>query len=219
MDVCRAGPFFRSSTLRLGTFDCGRSVQEEGKMQTRLMTILLLALLASVPGSLAAQRSRRPTRGEDTGPVNVTRSATLRVSIASDATGIFDYLSDSQKLILWFPNQAIMEPQLGGQYHFRWEGTEGVWSGVVTEFIRGNTLGYTWRAPNDPYPTNVRFKLSPQGAETTVELTHGGFTSSDMLDKAVKAWVLYLRNLKSVVEGGTDMREAARRPATRPRRR
>jgi uncharacterized protein YndB with AHSA1/START domain len=190
-------------------------------MRARFMTILLLALLVGVPTPLAAQRSRsrRPTQVEEPGPVKVTRSATLRVDIAIDASSIFDYLSDSQKLTMWFPNHAVMEPQLGGTYHFTWTGTEGVWSGVVTEFIRGNTLGYTWQDPNDPTQTNVRFKLSPQGAVTTVELTHSGFTSSDMLDKAVKSWVLYLHNLKSVIEGGPDLRPTLKRPATRPRRR
>jgi uncharacterized protein YndB with AHSA1/START domain len=184
-------------------------------MVTRFMTILLLLLLGSAPFSSAAQRPRRPTRSEDTGPVSVTRSASLSVLISSDATGIFDYLSDPKKLTLWLPNQAVMEAQLGGRYHFRWNGAQGVWSGVVTEFIRGNTLSYTWQAPNDPYETNVRFKLFPQGVQTRVELTHSGFPSSERLENAVKDWVFYLQNLKSVIESGTDMRAAARQPAAR----
>jgi uncharacterized protein YndB with AHSA1/START domain len=132
------------------------------------------------------------------------------VTISSDAVGVFNYLSDAMKLILWFPDQAIMEPQLGGQYHFRWTGTEGVWSGVVTEFIRGNTLGFTWHPPKEPTETNVRIKLFPQGAVTMVELSHSGFTSSDALDKAVGSWVFYLQNLKSVIEAGVDMRGQVR---------
>jgi len=35
----------------------------------------------------------------------------------------------------------------------------------------------------------------------------------------MKPWLSYIQNLKSVIEGSTDMREAAPRPATRPRRR
>jgi uncharacterized protein YndB with AHSA1/START domain len=182
-------------------------------MKARLTTLFIFILLAGIPAG--AQRAKRPAKAEDTGSVSVTRSAALRVTIASDATGIFDYLSDAKKLIQWFPDQAIIEPQLGGRYHFRWNGTEGVWSGVVTEFMRGNTLGYTWQAPNEPSETNVRFKLSPQGAETLVELSHSGFSSSEAMDKAVKAWVMYLQNLKSVIEQGMDMRQQMRRPAPR----
>lgn len=170
-------------------------------------------MLGGVTG--LAQRARRAARAEDTGPVEVTRSATLRVSIASDAVGIFSYLSDSAKLGEWFPDQAIMEPQLGGKYHFRWKDEEGVWSGVVTEFIRGNTLAYTWQPPGETIETNVRFKLFAQGPATIVELTQSGFTSSAAQDKAISAWAFYLHNLKSVIEEGTDLRPKARRGTSR----
>jgi uncharacterized protein YndB with AHSA1/START domain len=181
-------------------------------MKARLAALMLLLLLATGPAT--AQHAKRAAKGEDTGPVSVTRSAALRVTISSDAVGIFDYLSDSRKLTLWFPDQAIIEPQLGGKYHFRWTGTQGVWSGVVTEFIRGNTLGFTWQPPNEPVVTNVRIKLFPQGAETTVELSHSGFPSSEALDKAVVSWVFYLQNLKSVIEQGADLRGQMRPKTT-----
>jgi uncharacterized protein YndB with AHSA1/START domain len=173
---------------------------------------MLPLLLATGPAM--AQHTKRAVKAEDTGPVSVTRSATLRVTISSDAVGIFNYLSDAKKLILWFPDQAIIEPQLGGKYHFRWNDTPGVWSGVVTEFIRGNTLGFTWQPPNDPVVTNVRIKLFPQGAETALELSHSGFLSSDALDKSVETWTLYLQNLKSVIEQGVDLR-GQMRPKTK----
>jgi len=189
-------------------------------MKTCLATAMIVVLLEGV--SAATQGARRSTQREDTGPVTVMRSATLRVTIASDTVGIFEYLSLAAKLAEWFPDQAVMEPQLGGRYHFRWKDKEGVWSGVVTEFVRGNTLAYTWRPPGEAFETNVRFKVVPQGAETVVELTHSGFTSSAAQEEAVKSWAFYLRNLKSVVEDGTDLRPQARhapaRRATRPRR-
>jgi uncharacterized protein YndB with AHSA1/START domain len=196
-------------------------VRDKKMMRAHLTPLMLLLWLANGPAT--AQHAKRAAKGENTGPVTVTRSATLRVTISSDAVGIFNYLSDSKKLILWFPDQAIIEPQLGGKYHFRWTGTEGVWSGVVTEFIRGNTLGFTWQPPNESAITNVRIKLFPQGAETAVELTHSGFASSEALDKAVTTWAFYLQNLKSVVEQGADMRGQMRRKTThttsaRPRR-
>lgn len=139
------------------------------------------------------------------------RSATLRIAISSDTMGVFDFLSNSQKLAAWFPDQAVIEPRFGGKYHFRWEGAAGVWSGVVTQFIRGNTLAYTWQAPDEPYETNVQLKLFPQGAETLVELTHSGFTSAAAQEKSVKAWTFYLENLKSVIENETDLRSPSRR--------
>jgi uncharacterized protein YndB with AHSA1/START domain len=183
-------------------------------MKVHVTALMLLLLLAT--GHATAQHTKRAAKGEAPGPVTVTRSATLRETIASDAVGIFNYLSDSKSLKLWFPDQAILEPQLGGKYYFRFAGTEGVWSGVVTEFIRGNTLGFTWQPPNEPAITNVSIKLLPQGAETTLILSHNGFPSSEALEKAVTMWGFYLENLKSVIEQGVDMRQQAPRKTTHP---
>ena len=184
---------------------------------------IFIFLLAALSGTAAAQhattsaqRAKRPAKPEAAGPVTVMRSANLRIPIASDAVSIFGYLSDQQKLILWFPDQAILEPHFGGRYHFRWNNQEGVWTGVVTEFVAGNTLAFTWKPPQEETETQVRFKLSPQGGQTQVELTHSGFVSAEAFDKAVKAWVIYLQNLKSVIEDQVDLRQTAAKTPTRP---
>jgi uncharacterized protein YndB with AHSA1/START domain len=176
-------------------------------MRSLPTTVALVGLLLGIPAW--AQRPKRAAATESAGPVSVTRGATLRITLAMGPAGAFDYLSDSAKLALWFPDQAIFEPQIGGKYHFRWKNAEGLWSGVVTEFIRGNTLAFTWQPPDDPYETNVRIKLLPQGTETLLELTHNGFTSAASLDKNIEAWRFYLQNLKSVIETSTDLRKKA----------
>ncbi len=164
----------------------------------------------------AAQRTRRSAPAGKEGPVSVSRSATLRITVASDTVGIFAYLSEAEKLAMWFPEQAIIEARLGGKYHFRFRDEDGVWSGVVTDFIRGNTLGYTWLPPGETVETTVHFKLSPQGGQTLVELTQSGFLSSSEQDKAVTAWTFYLENLKSVIEEGSDLRQARRKATRKP---
>jgi uncharacterized protein YndB with AHSA1/START domain len=169
---------------------------------------MVMFLLSALGSAAAAQHAGRPAKPEDTGPVTVRRSATLQIPIASDAVSIFGYLSDPQKLILWFPDQAILEPHFGGKYHFRWNNQDGVWSGVVTEFVVANTLAFTWKPPGEETETQVQFRLYPQGGQTLVEVTHSGFASDEALDKGVKAWVFYLENLKSVIEDQTDLRLA-----------
>lgn len=181
---------------------------------------LVVAMIISACFPVWAQRSRRAPQKEDTGPVDVTRSATFRIPITIDPPSLFDYLTDAQKLEKWFPDEAVFEPQLLGKYHFRWNDREGVWSGIVTEFIRGNTLGFTWKAPDEELETNVKIRLSVQpGGSTLLDLTHSGFTSDEAMDKAIKDWVFYLSNLKSVVEGGPDLRIEARKkaPSRKPR--
>jgi len=176
---------------------------------------MVIFLLGALGSTAVAQHAKRPTKTEDTGPVTVIRSATLQIPIDSDAVSIFGYLSDQQKLALWFPDQAILEPQFGGRYHFHWNNQDGVWSGVVTEFLVANTLAFTWKAPTEEIETQVRIKLYPQGGQTLVELAHSGFASDEALDKAVKSWVFYLQNLKSVIEEQTDLRLAAAKSAKR----
>lgn len=177
-------------------------------MKTKGFAALVWVLLG---GSLAMGQRARRVAPIDTSDVEVTRSTTLRISVASDPTSIFNDLVDAQKLETWFPDQAVSEAQLGGRYHFRWNDKQGVWSGRYTYFIRGNSLSYTWQAPGDEYETNVRIKLVPQAQGTLLELTHSGFTSNAAMDKAIKAWEFYLENLKSVIEKGVDLREQTRR--------
>jgi len=181
-------------------------------MISKLLTPILL--LGALTHAHAQQHTGRPTKPPDTGPVTVARSATLQVFVASDAVSIFGYLSDQGKLTAWFADQAILEPRFGGKYHLRWKNEEPV-DGVVTEFSAANTLAYTWKHPSDDAETQVRFKLSPQGEHTLVQLEHQGFPTAAGLDKAVTFWVFYLKNLKSVIEDHEDLRQAAAKPPVR----
>jgi uncharacterized protein YndB with AHSA1/START domain len=181
-------------------------------MMPKLLTLIFL--LGAWTNGAAQQHAGRPVKPPDTGPVTVMRSATLQILVASDTVSVFSYLSDQGKLTAWFADQAILEPQFGGKYHFRWKNQEPV-DGVVTEFTAGNTLALTWKHPTDEVETQVRFKLSPQGGRTLVELAHQGFTSAAAVDKAVNSWVFYLQNLKSVIESQVDLRQAAAKAPVR----
>lgn len=177
---------------------------------------LLLVGLIFLAARLTQGQGQRESTQRQSGFVEVTRSATLRATIAADPATVFDYLVDANKLQTWFPDQAVSEAQLGGRYHFRWEDSDGVWSGRYTNFIRGNTLAYTWQAPGDEYETSVQIRLIPQAGGTLVELTHSGFISNAALDKVIKSWQFYLENLRSVMEDGVDLRPQQRQKL-RPR--
>jgi len=176
-------------------------------------SLVLWLFLGAANSFGAGQHARRPEKPPDTGPVTVLRSATLQVFIASDAVSVFSYLSDQNKLAEWLADQAILEPQFGGSCHFRWKNEEPV-DGVVTDFLAANTLAYTWKHPSDEAETQVRFKLSPQGGRTLVQLELHGYTTAEALDKSLKSWVFNLQNLKSVMENQVDLRqELNRKPA------
>jgi uncharacterized protein YndB with AHSA1/START domain len=177
--------------------------------------VLLVGLILLAAPLAQAQRSKESAQSQPSF-VEVTRSATLRATIAADPATVFDYLVDANKLQTWFPDQAVSEAQLGGRYHFRWNESDGVWSGRYTNFIRGNILAYTWQAPDDEYETSVQIRLIPQAGGTLVELTHSGFITNAALEKVIKSWVFYLENLRSVIEDGVDLR-AQRRQKLHPR--
>jgi uncharacterized protein YndB with AHSA1/START domain len=182
-------------------------------MMPKLLTLIFL--LGAWSNGAAQQHARRPVKPLDTGPVTVTRSATLQVFVDNDAVSVFSYLSDQGKLPAWLADQAILDPQFGGKYHFRWKNQEPV-DGVVTEFIAANTLALTWKHPKDEAETQVRVKLSPQGGRTLVELEQRGFSSAAALDDAVKFWVFNLQNLKSVIENQIDLRQPVAKAPPRP---
>jgi uncharacterized protein YndB with AHSA1/START domain len=176
----------------------------------------LIFLLGAWANAAAQQHPKHPIKPPDTGPVTVMRAATLRIPVVSDAVTVFGYLSDQGKLTAWLADQAILEQQFGGKYHFRWKNDEPV-DGVVTEFMAANTLALDWKRPSDAAETQVRFKLSPQGGGTSVQLELQGFTSADALDTAVNSWVLSLKNLKSVIEDQVDLRPTlTKAPARSP---
>ena len=181
-------------------------------MMSKLLAMFLM--LGAWSNVAAQQRPRRPIKPPDTGPVTVTRSTTMQMLVASDAVSVFGYLTDREKLTAWFADQAILEPQFGGKFHFRWKNQEPV-DGVVTDIKPANTLALTWKHPTDEVETQVRFRLSPQGSQTLVELEQQGFTSAADLENAVKSWVFYLENLKSVIETQVDLRRAPLRAPTR----
>ncbi|MFZ0961987.1 MAG: SRPBCC domain-containing protein [Terriglobia bacterium] len=177
--------------------------------------LILIFLLGAGSNAAAQQHARRPVKPPDKGPVTVMRSATLQVFIASDTVDVFSYLSDQGKLTTWFADQAILEPEFGGKYHFRWKNQEPV-DGVVTDFTPGNSLAFTWKHATDAAETQVGFKLSPQGGRTLIELGLQGFSSTAALDKATDYWVFYLQNLKSVIEDQVDRRQPAPKAPAHP---
>jgi uncharacterized protein YndB with AHSA1/START domain len=174
-----------------------------------LILIFLLGIWSNAAGQ---QRASRPAKPLDTGPVTLARSATLQVLVASDAVSVFSYLSDQAKLTAWMADQAILEPQMGAKFHFRWKNQEPV-DGVVTEYAAANTLALTWKHPSDTADTRVRFRVSPQGGNTMVVLELQGYTSADGLEKDLNFWVFNLKNLKSVIEDQVDLRQAPKTPA------
>jgi uncharacterized protein YndB with AHSA1/START domain len=143
----------------------------------------------------------------------VTKELTeIRKTILIDARPetVFSAITDEKELTKWFPDQARMEPRVGGAVQFKFlEGGKENHSveGRVLEIVPGRKISYSWTNTSDPnFPkTVVTWTLEPAGDDKTrVTLLHTGFDPkskwSDMHDKG---WSYFIDRLAKHCAGRT----------------
>src|SRR5438445_12101816 len=90
----------------------------------------------------------------------------IKKSIVIDASPevVFKAITDPNELTNWFPDQAILEPKVGGRMKFsfyrdkRHENRDKDFfpEGTIVEFIPDKKLSYGWEDPNTPdFPRTV----------------------------------------------------------------
>ena len=115
----------------------------------------------------------------------------IKKSIVIDASPeiVFNAFTNPEELTQWFPDQAILEPKVGGKFRFSFfkeksKELERDYSpeGTVKEFVPNKKVSYTWQLKDIPeFPeTTVTWELQEIGAnKTRVELVHSGFTGKE----------------------------------------
>ena len=120
---------------------------------------------------------------------------------------VFKAITDQEELTNWFPDQAILEPKLGGKVKFgfykdkeRKHGElECVPEGTIVEFVPNKKLSYTWRQTKTPdFPnTVVTWELEEIAHnKTQVKLLHTGFEPGKLF-KHDEGWSYFLDRLQS----------------------
>lgn len=123
---------------------------------------------------------------------------------------VFRAITNQVELTNWFPDQAILEPKLGGKVKFSFykdkerEHREFDFfpEGTIIEFIQNKKVSYTWQEPNTPeFPrTVVTWELEEiENNKTRVKLLHTGF-ESDKLFKHDEGWSYFLYQLQKYCE-------------------
>ena len=123
---------------------------------------------------------------------------------------VFKAITDQEELTNWFPDQAILEPKLGGKVKFcfyedkeRKHGElECVPEGTIVKFIPNKKVSYTWRQTNTPdFPnTVVTWELEEIAHnKTRVKLLHTGFEPGKLF-KHDEGWSYFLDRLQSYCE-------------------
>jgi uncharacterized protein YndB with AHSA1/START domain len=123
---------------------------------------------------------------------------------------VFRAITDQVELTNWFPDQAILEPKLGGKVKFSFykdkerEHREFDFfpEGTIIEFIQNKKVSYTWQEPNTPdFPrTVVTWELEEiENNKTRVKLLHTGFESGKLF-KHDEGWSYFLYQLQKYCE-------------------
>lgn len=114
----------------------------------------------------------------------------IRKTIEIDASPeiVFEALTNSKSLSQWFPDQAVLEPKIGGKMKFIFfsKGAKPLDrdffpEGEIMEFVPNKKLSYTWIPQGIPdFPrTIVTWSLEKiEQNRTRVILIHSGFTGS-----------------------------------------
>ena len=99
---------------------------------------------------------------------------------------LFDAFTDPQRVVEWWPKEAIVEPVLGGRFVFRWPDQDWTLKGAYTAFIRGKHLGFTWKwnhGPEDSSPLQVDVYFAPLEEGARMSIFHGRFVDRDAPDR------------------------------------
>jgi len=135
----------------------------------------------------------------------------IKKSIVIDASPevVFKAITDPNELTNWFPDHAILEPEVGGKMRFSFykeksdtRAADAFPEGTIKEFIPNKKLSYTWQHNDVPgFPeTVVTWELEDIGVnKTRVELTHSGFTGKEerkTFKEHDQGWTYFLDRLE-----------------------
>jgi len=140
-----------------------------------------------------------------------------RISIKADSELIFNYWTTQDNIEKWFLSKAEFQTknntkkdrfskiEKGDFYTWMWHGSDDVAEGEIIENNQKDFLQFTFLG------CMVSIKIKKEEDETIIELIQ----SDIPLDEASRmsyyvgcsrGWTFYLTNLKSILEGGIDLR-------------
>lgn len=131
----------------------------------------------------------------------------IKKTILIDASPevVFRAIIDPNEFTNWFPDQAILEPKVGGKVKFSFNKTDSEYrqmdyfpEGIVVEFMPNKRISYTYREPNIiNFPnTVVTWELEKiENNKTRLKLSHTGFKAGEIAKKHDEGWSHFLNEL------------------------
>lgn len=137
---------------------------------------------------------------------------TEEVSVLVPVKQTYRAFTNSTSLREWLCDVATVEPHPNGRMYLWWRG-DFYSSGHYLELDENKCVRFRWFSNIDSGPTEVTVSVSEKEGRTLVRLEHEIPDDPAWVDKAEpfrENWAESLRNLKSVLETGVDLRFAER---------
>lgn len=118
---------------------------------------------------------------------------------------LFAFWTRPDLLRQWWPQEAQVEPRVGGTYSFTWPEQGRRLHGSYTVFDPGVALEFTWKWDSQPpsQPSlSVHLEFSPLSDGTRLTLVQGPYadTPEDHQERAshLEGWTYFLQKLQSL---------------------
>src|SRR3954447_12232616 len=148
-----------------------------------------------------------------------TEAITHEVRVAAKPETVFDFFTDTAKLVEWMGIDATLDPRPGGACRITLN-RAGVMIGEFVQVSRPWRLVLTWGWERElftvpPQTTVVEVALTPDGDGTIVRLTHSRLPpAATEFHRA--GWTHYLPRLATVAAGGDPGPDPLAQPAGAP---
>ena len=150
-------------------------------------------------------------RGRQEETIEIKKSIVINAS----PEVIFKAITDPNELTNWFPDQAILEPKVGGKMKFGFyknskrgnqdhgRDKDYFHEGTIIEFIPNKKISYTWEDSYEPdFPrTVVTWELEEiENNKTSLKLLQTGFKADGKVKQYDEGWSHFLNELKKYCE-------------------
>lgn len=126
--------------------------------------------------------------------------------IAASPETIFDFFTDSYKMVQWMGRDTQLEPEPGGLFRCDMNG-RNIARGAYVEVDRPRRVVFTWGweaedSPTRPGSSTVEVTLEPDGDATNVRLVHRDLPDEGSRESHGQGWRHYAERLAIAAAGG-----------------
>ena len=146
-------------------------------------------------------------------PASTPTRLQLSLDVQAPATDVWRCFPDGSALEAWWPEQAEVDPTVGGTIVARWPSMTWTMRGRYTELRPSEVVEFTWSWDHEPDAPERRVRVemaelddSPHeaaaaGIVTRVVLTHGDYEETDEAERSghLEGWLHFLPRLGEAV--------------------